>query len=143
MIFLDASVIVAVLAREADSQQQIERLRNMKADRISVSPLVRYEATTAMARVKAMAPGNQRPTAEIVTQARQTVDTFLAWLEASDVEITPDIGAAAIEASALFGKLVGHPAALNFGDCFAYACAKSLGVPLAYKGDDFARTDLA
>ncbi len=29
------------------------------------------------------------------------------------------------------------------GDCFAYACAKFLGVPLLYKGDDFARTDLA
>ena len=35
-----------------------------------------------------------------------------------------------------------HPAALNFGDCFAYALAKSTGEPLLFKGDDFARTDL-
>ena len=35
-----------------------------------------------------------------------------------------------------------HPAALNFGDCFAYALAKSSGEPLLYIGFDFARTDL-
>lgn len=35
-----------------------------------------------------------------------------------------------------------HPAALNFGDCFAYALARSTGEPLLFKGDDFGRTDL-
>lgn len=42
-----------------------------------------------------------------------------------------------------FGKGSGHPASLNFGDCFAYALAKSAGEPLLFKGDDFTRTDLA
>lgn len=41
-----------------------------------------------------------------------------------------------------YGKVVGHPAKLNLGDCFAYACAKAIEVPLLYKGDDFVRTDL-
>ena len=41
-----------------------------------------------------------------------------------------------------FGKGSGHPAGLNFGDCFAYALATSLGEPLLFKGDDFARTDI-
>jgi len=36
-----------------------------------------------------------------------------------------------------------HPARLNFGDCFAYACAKANNARLLYKGDDFAQTDLA
>ena len=36
-----------------------------------------------------------------------------------------------------------HPAALNFGDCFAYALAETTGEKLLYKGDDFARTDVA
>lgn len=36
-----------------------------------------------------------------------------------------------------------HPATLNYGDCFAYALAKSLNAPLLYKGKDFARTDIA
>jgi ribonuclease VapC len=41
-----------------------------------------------------------------------------------------------------FGKGSGHPAKLNFGDCFAYALAKELGEPLLFKGDDFAQTDI-
>ena len=41
-----------------------------------------------------------------------------------------------------FGKGSGHPAKLNFGDCFAYALAKSFGEPLLFKGDDFSRTDV-
>lgn len=57
--------------------------------------------------------------------------------------ISPEVGRLAIDASARYGKAVGHVADLDFGDCFAYACAKSLGVPLLYKGNDFANTDLA
>jgi ribonuclease VapC len=45
-------------------------------------------------------------------------------------------------AHARFGKGTGHPAQLNFGDCFSYALAKSLDVPLLYKGSDFAKTDI-
>ena len=48
----------------------------------------------------------------------------------------------AAEAYAQFGK-GRHSAALNMGDCFAYACAKSNRAKLLYKGEDFARTDLA
>jgi len=44
-------------------------------------------------------------------------------------------------AARLYGK-GRHPARLNFGDCFAYACAKILGVPLLCKGNDFAQTDI-
>jgi len=35
-----------------------------------------------------------------------------------------------------------HPAGLNFGDCFAYALAKSTGEPLLFKGEDFRQTDV-
>jgi ribonuclease VapC len=41
-----------------------------------------------------------------------------------------------------FGKGSGHPAKLNFGDCFAYALAKATGEPLLFKGNDFAHTDV-
>jgi ribonuclease VapC len=41
-----------------------------------------------------------------------------------------------------FGKGMGHPTQLNFGDCFSYALAKSLDVPLLCKGGDFAKTDI-
>jgi ribonuclease VapC len=36
-----------------------------------------------------------------------------------------------------------HPAALNFGDCMAYAVASVAGLPLLFTGDDFALTDIA
>jgi ribonuclease VapC len=42
-----------------------------------------------------------------------------------------------------FGKGSGHPARLNFGDCFAYALAKDKNEPLLFKGTDFAETDVA
>jgi ribonuclease VapC len=41
-----------------------------------------------------------------------------------------------------FGKGSGHPAKLNFGDCFAYALAKVMGEPLLFKGDDLVHTDI-
>jgi hypothetical protein len=41
-----------------------------------------------------------------------------------------------------FGKGSGHKAGLNFGDCFAYALAKSTGEELLFKGDDFGHTDI-
>ncbi len=41
-----------------------------------------------------------------------------------------------------FGRGSGHPARLNFGDCFAYALARATGEPLLFKGEDFAQTDL-
>ena len=41
-----------------------------------------------------------------------------------------------------FGKISGHPAKLNFGDCFSYALAKSSGEALLFKGADFRLTDV-
>jgi ribonuclease VapC len=49
---------------------------------------------------------------------------------------------AAYSAFVAFGKGSGHPAALNFGDVFSYALAKIRGLPLLYKGKDFAETDI-
>jgi ribonuclease VapC len=42
-----------------------------------------------------------------------------------------------------FGRGSGHPARLNFGDCFAYALARRRGEPLLFKGNDFVHTDIA
>ena len=53
------------------------------------------------------------------------------------------MGAEAIRALSVYGKMVGHPAQLNMGDALSYACAKAFHVPLLYKGDDFSKTDLA
>ena len=49
---------------------------------------------------------------------------------------------AAYAAFVAFGKGSGHPASLNYGDLFSYALAKVRGLPLLFKGDDFAQTDI-
>ncbi|MGH9522439.1 MAG: type II toxin-antitoxin system VapC family toxin [Terriglobales bacterium] len=41
-----------------------------------------------------------------------------------------------------FGKASGHPAKLNFSDCFSYALAKEMNEPLLFKGKDFLATDI-
>jgi len=53
------------------------------------------------------------------------------------------LGDGAIRAAAEYGKTVGHAADLHFGDCLTYACAKAYRLKLIYKGDGFAKTDLA
>jgi len=75
--------------------------------------------------------------------AKKAVDAFVKDLDAEEISITSEIGRRAVDASANYGNAVGHVADLNFGDCFSYACAKTLNVALLYKGDDFAHTDLA
>jgi ribonuclease VapC len=77
--------------------------------------------------------------------AAQAVSRLHELLEQLGLEIEP-VSAAQVqiaEAAYLrFGKGM-HPAGLNFGDCFAYALAKETGEAILFKGDDFAKTDLA
>lgn len=138
-MFIDASAIVAILGREP-GHEEIEKRMAGTDSVLYVSPLVRFEASAALARMKS---GSTRPTPDLFRQAIRAVDVFIADLDVEEVVITPEIGSAALEASAAYGKVVGHPADLNFGDCFAYACAKVLDVAMLYKGNDFAKTDLA
>jgi ribonuclease VapC len=74
----------------------------------------------------------------------EAVQDLRLYLDEADVEIVPvdrALADAAVEAWLRFGK-GRHPAALNFGDCFAYALASLRGAPLLFIGDDFARTDI-
>lgn len=74
---------------------------------------------------------------------RSIVTDFAAEYDFQLVSIGPVESDLAIQAAMQFGKGSGHPAKLNMGDCFAYACARANKARLLYKGDDFARTDLA
>jgi ribonuclease VapC len=142
-MFLDASAIVAILGREPGHEEVRKRLALVDGA-VFVSPLVKFEASLALARQKAAATeSGVKPTPELLKRAASAVDAFVEDLGAQEVSISPEIGKLALAASATYGKATGHIADLNFGDCFAYACAKTLGVPLLYKGNDFAHTDLA
>ncbi len=142
-MFIDASVIVAILGREPGHEELEKRLADTGGP-FFVSPLVKFEASVALARQKAMAKaGPTKSSPELLRQARGAVYAFVEDIGAQEIAISPDIGGFALDASVAYGKAVGHVADLNFGDCFAYACAKALGVGLLYKGNDFAHTDLA
>ncbi|MDO1582263.1 type II toxin-antitoxin system VapC family toxin [Rhizobium oryzicola] len=142
MAFIDASVIVAILKPEPDAEDLITFLEHVEGP-LHVSPLVRMEASLSLARAKSEELGQPiKSNPDIAKRAALAVDQFIEALSAQEMPITPQIGVAAREAAQLFGKASGHPAKLNMGDCFAYACAKVAGMPLVFKGEDFVHTDI-
>ena len=139
-MFLDASAIVAILGGEPDGPELAGRLNGWKTG-FFVSPLVLFEASASLAAKLARETGLPRDAA-LLAKAETAVREFVASLGAQEMSVSPDIGRKALEAAQTYSRLVDHPAQLNFGDCFAYACAKAYRIPLLYKGNDFAQTDL-
>ena len=77
------------------------------------------------------------------TRSRVADSMDLLWEAEVAVEpVTEAQARIARQAYSDFGKDGGHPAKLNFGDCFAYALAKTKREPLLFKGDDFLHTDV-
>ncbi len=128
--FVDASAIVGLLLLEDGWRDLSKKLE--QAESRYTSPLALWEAVNALVRVRA---GDER-------DADASIENLLTGAEIIVVDITAQIGLEATAAFRRFGK-GRHPARLNMGDCFSYACAKAAGVPLLYVGDDFAKTDLA
>ncbi|MFC3075632.1 type II toxin-antitoxin system VapC family toxin [Shinella pollutisoli] len=128
-MFVDASAIVAMMTNESDAVSLSARL--MAARSRTTSPMALWEAAVAYARISRLDPN----------AALQEVQAYIHSLGITIMAMEGDLAAAAVDAYQRFGK-GRHPAGLNFGDCFAYAAAKRLGVPLLYKGDDFVLTDI-
>lgn len=139
-MFLDASAVVAILNREPGFEELI-KLAGKSPTAIGYSPLSRFEAVVSLARNRAGA--NRSATPAQIDAVIGLVDALFSELGAKNMTLTDQVGTGALEAAKTFGRAVGHPAGLNLGDCFAYACAKEQRVGLLYKGDDFAKTDLA
>jgi ribonuclease VapC len=129
-MFVDASAMVAMLAAEAGWKTLAERL-NTSAARYT-SSVALFETAMAMVRKRGYA----------VAEAEAEIADFLTEAGIVLCPLGLEEAHAALVAHEAYGK-GRHPAALNMGDCFAYACAKTLNTPLLYKGDDFSKTDLA
>ena len=129
-MFVDASAIVAILADEEDAAELSDRF--IGAATVKTSALAIYEAVLGLARAQTISAAD----------AELAVGNFLSAADAEIIPITREIGRGAVEAFKRYGR-GRHPAGLNMGDCFAYACARSLDVPLLFKGDDFSQTDIA
>ncbi|WP_439615829.1 type II toxin-antitoxin system VapC family toxin [Shinella sp.] len=128
-MFVDASAIVAMMTNESDAASLSARL--MTATSRSTSPMALWEASVAYSRISGVEP----------KAALREVEAYIRPLEIEVIAISSAATAAAVDAYQRYGK-GRHPAGLNFGDCFAYACARHLDVPLLYKGDDFSQTDI-
>jgi ribonuclease VapC len=126
-VILDSSAVVAVLIEEP-GYEDVE-LKMREADVLAIGAPTLVETGVVMAR---------RVRGEV---GRVAVSRFREDL---DVVVIPFAGThceAATEAFVQFGK-GRHPAALNYGDCMAYATARIAGRPLLFIGNDFAQTDI-
>jgi ribonuclease VapC len=139
-MYLDASAILAILNHEEDAEHFQHAIDGARPDLVTSAVTV-FEAALGLARAKAGGTG-RKPTPNGLRAAAAVIDNFLGANDVAMMELSPNIGRNAVEAAARYGKIVGHPADLNFGDCFVYACAKARDVPLLFKGDDFGKTDI-
>jgi ribonuclease VapC len=129
-MFVDASAIVAIIAGESEAGALAGRLG--QGPQAFTSPIALYEAALGLARI-----GNMP-----VRDSMMLLDEFLANTQIRVIAVSGEMGWLAVAAFEKYGR-GRHRAALNMGDCFAYACARSLDLPLLFKGDDFPHTDIA
>lgn len=123
---LDTSALLAILQDEPERRAFNEAIEGAASRVLSVVSFV--EVSIVM---------ESRHGAEGVRE----LDRFLARAGIEIVGVDPEQGRRARDAFSRFGK-GRHPAALNLGDCFAYALAHQRDEPLLFKGSDFSRTDL-
>ena len=128
-MFVDASALCAILLNEPEARDFVARIE--AADEVWTSAIAIYETTLAVSRVNC---GQVADAARRVMTLLQTLTVAISTIGDAEAD-------AALDAYARFGK-GRHPARLNMGDCFAYACARTHGVPLLFKDEDFALTDV-
>jgi ribonuclease VapC len=127
VIVADTSAIVAIAFAEPERHALLQAIE--AAERTLVS-------TVSVVEARMVVHGRRGQRAVVLLDDLLRLPLF---------EIVPPSPAemdAAYAAFVAFGKGSGHAAALNFGDVFSYALAKVRGLPLLYKGDDFAETDI-
>jgi ribonuclease VapC len=127
MIVADTSALIAIILDEPERDRFTASIA--AAGRVGISV-----ATVVETRLVLHRRGGAKLT--------KAIDLLLSSNRFEVVAVDADQADIAHAAFVTYGKGTGHPAALNFGDLFSYALAKARGVPLLYKGDDFARTDI-
>lgn len=125
-MIIDTSALVAILYGEPEAERFTQHIHGANACRISVANHVELSIVVE----RQMGPEGLRQADVFIRRAGITIEP-----------VTLEQGDLARQAFLDFGK-GRHRAALNFGDCFAYALAKAMGEPLLFKGNDFALTDV-
>lgn len=126
MIVVDTSAIVAIVRHEDEESIFTEILDGSSAAVMSAVSFLEAHIVLIGRRLRADAAA---------------IESTLRALGVEIVDVTQDQAKLAVHGFLTYGK-GRHRAKLNIADCFAYALAKSRGVPLLFKGDDFAETDI-
>lgn len=124
---IDTSALLAILLAEDDAARYADAIEAAAASVISAATRVELDLVVVN---------------KLGAEALAELD---ALLDLGGIEIEPVTAAQsalAREAYLRFGKGLGHPAQLNFGDCFSYALSSELQQPLLFKGVDFSGTDI-
>jgi ribonuclease VapC len=128
-MIIDTSAVIAVLREEPDAPRFLRAL-TMSTEPKRISAANYLEAAIVV-------DANRNPLLS------RRLDGLIVQTEILAEPVTLEQANIARAAYRDFGRGSGHPAQLNFGDCFAYALAKSMREPLLFKGNDFAHTDVA
>src|SRR5438552_10398968 len=126
-MILDTSALIAILRLEAEAPE-FAKIIEQAAQR-GISAVSYVEAGAVIDSSKD--PIASRRLDELIEAAQIAIEP-----------VTEAQARIARQAFCDFGKTSGHPAKLDFGDCFSYALAKSNGEPLLFKGQDFSQTDV-
>jgi len=121
-MIVDTSALIAILRDEPEAREFAIAIAEADRRRISAANYLE----TAM-----VIDGSRDPIAS------RRFDDLVREAEIGIEPVTAEQARVAREAYRDFGRGSGHAARLNFGDCFAYALAKTTGEPLLFKGDDF------
>ncbi len=121
-MIVDTSALIAILRDEPEARKFAIAIADAERRRISAA---NYLETAIVI------DGSRDPIAS------RSFDDLIREAQIAIEPVTAEQARVAREAYRDFGRGTGHPARLNFGDCFAYALAKTTGEPLLFKGDDF------
>jgi ribonuclease VapC len=126
-VIVDSSALIAILAGEPDAEELNDVLSGAVRPALSVANYL--EAAIVLDRHPARRAGEK-------------LDRYLVAGQVELADVTESQARIARAAYRNFGRGTGHPAGLNFGDCFAYALAIDRDEPLLYNGNDFTHTDV-
>ena len=127
-MIIDSSALIAILRNEPDAMLFADAIEDAPARRISAASYVEAAAVIDSSRNPVLS---------------RRFDDLLRDAQIQIEPVTAMQAQLARDAYRDFGRGSGHPAKLNFGDCFAYALARETGEPLLFKGLDFSYTGIA
>jgi ribonuclease VapC len=126
-VTIDTSAIIAIIFEEADREEFLKAITSDSVRIMSAATLFEAAIVIDGVRDSLLSTG---------------LDNLVRELDIQIVDLTFPQVRIAREAYRSFGKGSGHPARLNFGDCFTYAPAIEMNEPLLFKGNDFNHTDV-